>query len=61
LVLDGSGWLAPRLARFTTGNGMELNLSEAEWAPRSGLDWRGKSRHTAGIRFPDRPVRNESL
>jgi len=38
-ALDGSGWLAPRLARFTTRNYTALIVSEAECA--LGLLWTG--------------------
>jgi hypothetical protein len=38
-ALDGSEWLAPRLARFTTGNDTAFIVSEAEWG--LGPFWTG--------------------
>ena len=59
-ALYGVGWSTPRPGRFTPGKDTVPILYKARWAP--GQVWTGaENLVTTGIRFPDRPVRRESL
>ena len=59
------GWSTPRLGRFTPGKDPPGKdpvpiVKGAGWAP--GQVWTGAENLThTGIRFPDRPARNELL
>jgi hypothetical protein len=59
-VLDERGWLTSRFCRFIPANDPVPLLWEARWTP--GPLWKGAENFAqAGIRFPDRSVRSESL
>ena len=54
------GWSAPRPGRFTPEKDPVPIVREAGWAP--GPVWTGaENLAPTGIRYPDRPVRRESL
>ena len=60
LALDGSGWLTPRLCRFTPGKDPVPIVQEAGWA--TGPVWTGAENLVpTGIRLQDRRGRSESL
>ena len=59
-ALYGSGWLTPRLSRFTPGMTRYFIIQEVVWAP--GPSWTGAENVTpTGIRTPDPPARSKSL
>jgi hypothetical protein len=55
------GWSASLPGRFTPGNDRLPICIESWMDPRTDLDSCGKSHPPTGIRYPDIPVRSESL
>ena len=59
-ALDGGGWSAPRLGRFTPGKDPVPIVQESGWT--SEPVWTGaENLAPTGIRSPDRLARSESL
>ena len=59
-ALDGGGWSAPLLGRFTPRKNQVLIVQESGW--NTGQFLRGaENLASTGIRFWDRPARSESL
>jgi len=60
-ALDRMGGQRHASAALPPGKKLSTSCIGGWVGPRAGLDRRGKSPHSTGIRSPDRPIRRESL